>query len=426
MSTRERWIVYPLLFMTLGIAMRDKVVPPNHLGNLDMQFEAGAITTPQVQCSELRVGRVVCERLESEQVQSGQSECQYLVGQGSEQSAGRGRRDRYQHPGGHRRDLYGRRTVPGSAPFQRVRRHGDHDRACRKTGVDPGRHGPRLRRFCQVARRRPVDFFDALSLAIREQTGRATKPHKEPPGQTVNEAPLRAGATKTGKTNSLWFRKRITAKNTLSMSRIATSQFEPEGPNRCMRSNGAFWGLWETVISMIGSPPVSIPLFVLVVATAIFRFTDADMALVRWFFVGGAPEHWPLMEAYPWKELYDWGIVPAWILGCGGLLVWIVSFVWAKLESWRDAGLYFCLLLLLGPGLLVNGVLKPHWGRPRPNNVETVWRHASSCRCWSWGMGRTKRRFPAAMPRWAFTSWRRPLCVTAVGRGWPWGSCCSG
>ena len=82
MSTRERWIVYPLLFMTLGIAMRDKVIPPNHLGNLGMQFEAGAIVTPQVRCDELRVGRVVCGRLESEQVEARQSECRALLVKG--------------------------------------------------------------------------------------------------------------------------------------------------------------------------------------------------------------------------------------------------------------------------------------------------------------------------------------------------------
>lgn len=29
MTTRERWIVYPLLFLTLGIGIRDKVAPPN-------------------------------------------------------------------------------------------------------------------------------------------------------------------------------------------------------------------------------------------------------------------------------------------------------------------------------------------------------------------------------------------------------------
>jgi len=45
MTTRERWIVYPILFMTLGIAMRDKVVPPSHFvaqeihcGQLDAQM----------------------------------------------------------------------------------------------------------------------------------------------------------------------------------------------------------------------------------------------------------------------------------------------------------------------------------------------------------------------------------------------------
>lgn len=52
MSTRERWIVYPLLFMTLGIALRDKVLPPNRLA----------------------VGTVVCNRL-----QSNRAECNTLL-----------------------------------------------------------------------------------------------------------------------------------------------------------------------------------------------------------------------------------------------------------------------------------------------------------------------------------------------------------
>jgi hypothetical protein len=29
MTTRERWMVYPLLFLTLGITLRDKVAPPS-------------------------------------------------------------------------------------------------------------------------------------------------------------------------------------------------------------------------------------------------------------------------------------------------------------------------------------------------------------------------------------------------------------
>lgn len=48
----------------------------------------------------------------------------------------------------------------------------------------------------------------------------------------------------------------------------------------------------------------------------------------------------------------------------------------AKLPPWRwlprlpaRTATFLTLSLLLGPGLLVNGILKPHWGRPRPHAV---------------------------------------------------------
>ena len=71
----------------------------------------------------------------------------------------------------------------------------------------------------------------------------------------------------------------------------------------------------------------------------------------------------------PGRRCTTGGSAPVWILGVGGLLVWIVSFVWVNGIAQR--GLYYCLLLALGPGLLVNRMLKPHWGRPRPNNIKS-------------------------------------------------------
>jgi hypothetical protein len=47
MTTRERWIVYPLLFLTLGIAMRDKIVPPARL-------QVGGIDAGQIRCNTLQ------------------------------------------------------------------------------------------------------------------------------------------------------------------------------------------------------------------------------------------------------------------------------------------------------------------------------------------------------------------------------------
>jgi hypothetical protein len=75
MSTRERWIVYPLLFMTLGIALRDKIKPPIHLGNRGVRIEAGEIVAGRISCGQLKVQETaVCNRLEARR-----SECRTLL-----------------------------------------------------------------------------------------------------------------------------------------------------------------------------------------------------------------------------------------------------------------------------------------------------------------------------------------------------------
>ena len=126
------------------------------------------------------------------------------------------------------------------------------------------------------------------------------------------------------------------------------------------------------MISVVRRPAVWIPAVVLAAATVAFWSTDLDVALVRPFFSGyvvphdGGIREFPLGQAQPWKGLYDWGPIPAWILGVGGLLVWVASFVWKRLRPWRDPGLFYVLLLIIGPGILVNCVFKPFWSRPRP------------------------------------------------------------
>jgi hypothetical protein len=166
--------------------------------------------------------------------------------------------------------------------------------------------------------------------------------------------------------------------------------------------------LGKKLIAAVCSPAVWIPALVLFVLTAVFRCTDLDMAVVRPFFQGCTPgdqipDRWPLMNAYPWKALYDFGIYPALLMGAGGLVVWVASFIWpGKLERWRDEGLFYGLLLIIGPGIIINGALKPYWGRRGPTPWFASAASASSCRCGSTAAGRTNRLSPAATPRWAF------------------------
>jgi lipid A 4'-phosphatase len=145
--------------------------------------------------------------------------------------------------------------------------------------------------------------------------------------------------------------------------------------------------------SVVRHPAVWIPAAVLTAATAVFRYTDLDLAIVQRFFSGDPSKEapflrFPLTTAQPWRTLYIWGVYPAWVLGCGGLLVWIAghfrrtapapiatnkempSSMWTKLDQWRGPGLFFALLLVIGPGILVNWVFKPCWSRPRPHAVK--------------------------------------------------------
>ena len=82
-------------------------------------------------------------------------------------------------------------------------------------------------------------------------------------------------------------------------------------------------------------------------------------------------------------------------LGCGGLAVWLLSFHWSKWERWRDPGLFFALLLVIGPGILVNVVVKPCWNRPRPCNVVEFGGPRPFLPVWQWGDNKNDASFPS-------------------------------
>jgi lipid A 4'-phosphatase len=154
------------------------------------------------------------------------------------------------------------------------------------------------------------------------------------------------------------------------------------------------------LFSVVKRPVVWIPAALLVAATITFWCTNLDLAIVRPFFSGkpsaGEPcFRFPLTNAQPWRTLYDWGVYPAWILGCGGLVAAIVGCFWKRLESWHGPGLFLGLLLLIGPGILVNWVLKPCWSRPRPHAVAAFGGPRDFLPVWRFGAGEEDSSFPS-------------------------------
>ena len=111
----------------------------------------------------------------------------------------------------------------------------------------------------------------------------------------------------------------------------------------------------------------SIILMLMGIITLVFRLTDADIALQRYFY---SPEKGWLLQFHPiWDFIYRFGIFPGYFLAFGGLVMITLSYWNVKYINYRKASMVLIFTMIVGPGLIVNLVLKDHTGRPRPREI---------------------------------------------------------
>jgi lipid A 4'-phosphatase len=108
----------------------------------------------------------------------------------------------------------------------------------------------------------------------------------------------------------------------------------------------------------------------LILATVIlFAVTDLDITTVRWFYHQKLAYPWPAVNTLLWSILY-WSA--PWVTGSlaiAGAALLVAGVVRKSARRLRWYGLFILLCVILGPGLIVNVVLKDHWGRPRPRQI---------------------------------------------------------
>jgi len=113
-----------------------------------------------------------------------------------------------------------------------------------------------------------------------------------------------------------------------------------------------------------------VPLLLLIAATAWLRYTGVDMSVASHFFHPAT--RWPVGGEAPWSWLKHYGTIPAWILSLGALGVLLAGLRLPRVRRFRRDALVLVLAMTIAPGLVVNGILKTHWPRPRPRDVRVL------------------------------------------------------
>jgi lipid A 4'-phosphatase len=106
---------------------------------------------------------------------------------------------------------------------------------------------------------------------------------------------------------------------------------------------------------------------VLLLLTWIIIELDLDRRIAARFY--DASEGWYLADKQPWRWLYQYGTIPGLLLSLTALCGWFWSFASPRIKYLRRYFLIIVLTAILGPGVLVNGILKNYWSRPRPRQV---------------------------------------------------------
>ncbi len=112
----------------------------------------------------------------------------------------------------------------------------------------------------------------------------------------------------------------------------------------------------------------SIIALILAITTAVFHLTNLDIEAEKLFF--STEKGWMLEYLPFWDFIYRFGIFPGYLFAIAGLVMISVSYWSVKYIKFRKAALILVFVMILGPGLIVNLLLKDHWGRPRPRDIK--------------------------------------------------------
>jgi len=110
-----------------------------------------------------------------------------------------------------------------------------------------------------------------------------------------------------------------------------------------------------------------LPIALLLTYTLVSWVYDFDLRVAHLAYIEN--EQWPGVNNFPWNFLYDYAAYPAFLMAGTSLIILVLGLFVRSASRYRRQSLFLVLLLILGPGLVVNVMLKDTQGRARPREI---------------------------------------------------------
>ena len=167
---------------------------------------------------------------------------------------------------------------------------------------------------------------------------------------------------------------------------------------------------------------------IVIILTVCIVLFDADMRLARLIYADG---NWQGIDAFPWQFIYNYAAIPGFIVAGCGLIVLLAGFMLKPLAAYRKQALFYILLLALGPGLVINVILKDNLGRARPREVielggkyeyTQIWQRGETGKNSSFPSGHASSAFYLIAPWFIYRNRKIIPASIALGGGLAYGS----
>lgn len=116
-------------------------------------------------------------------------------------------------------------------------------------------------------------------------------------------------------------------------------------------------------------PQIPVLILLALAGTLPFWLTDLDLRTASLFYHPEADDPWFESRQPFWLLLYQVAPLLIGLVTIASLAVLAAGSLWPRYKRLRIHALFLIATAILGPGLVVNAILKDHWGRPRPHQT---------------------------------------------------------